>query len=518
MNISRTRSDTILSVCGEGFRAARNGRPYINLDNAATTPAAIEVWKAVQATIEIYGSVHRGSGLKSVISTELHERAKERIMRFVGAGSGDAMAVASNSTTGINRFANSYHFKPTDIVLISEMEHSSNDLPWRRHATVMRVASLKSGAMDLNDLENVLKKNGRNVRLVSVTAASNVNGFLTSIREVARIAHRRGAEIFVDAAQLAAHRQIRMRAGKKEEELDYVAFSGHKMYAPFGVGIVIGHKHAFDRCPPDVPGGGTIEMLTADDQIWSPSLPNRLSPGSPNLVGLVAVAAAAELIESIGFNRIRQHEARLVHAGLEALRAVPEVELHGQSMFSEGDDRLPVFPFTVCGIPFGKVAAILGHEYGIAVRQGHLCQYEFMRRELGVTQKEQRRIEADLRRGDRSSRYGMVRASCGLCTSEADLAALGEALHAIVRGKVALKYEQDRSTGEYMPTKKSPLAEGNLPAALRFLFDTNSQTRIERKHHEQNNSRAFGRNGAVHRRRVQAVSAARAQRNERRRA
>lgn len=514
MNISRTNSDTILSVCGEGFRAARNGRPYINLDNAATTPAAIEVWEAVRATIETYGSVHRGSGLKSVISTELHERAKERIMRFVGAGSGDALAVASNSTTAINRFANSYHFKPSDIVLISEMEHSSNDLPWRRHATVIRVASLPSGAMDLDDLKGVLKKHGRNVRLVAVTAASNVTGFLTPLHEVARLAHRHGAEVFVDAAQLAAHRPIRMRTGNKDDDLDYVAFSGHKMYAPFGVGVVMGHQHAFDRCPPDLPGGGTVEMLTADDQIWSPSLPNRLSPGSPNLVGLVAVAAAAELIETTGFDRIREHEARLVRAGLEALHAVREVELHGQSMFSEDDDRLPIFPFTVRGIPFGKVAAILGHEYGIAVRQGHLCQYEFMRRELNITPKEQRRIEADLRRGDKSTRYGMVRASCGLCTSEADLVALGEALRAIVRGKVALKYEQDRSTGEYRPTKNSSLAVGKLPAALRFLFDTNSQTHIERKHHEQNNSHAFDRNGTLHRRRVQTGPANHAGRNQ----
>lgn len=508
MNNSRTSSDAIFSVCGEDFRANRSGRPYVNLDNAATTPAAVEVWEAVRATIEVYGSVHRGSGLKSVISTELHERSKERIMRFVGAGPVDAMAVASNSTTAINRFANSYNFKPSDIVLISEMEHSSNDLPWRGHATVMRVASLPSGATDLDDLEAVLNKHGRNVRLVSVTAASNVTGFLTPLREVACIAHRHGAEVFVDAAQLAAHRRIRMRSGKKEEYLDYVAFSGHKMYAPFGVGVVIGHQHAFNRCPPDLPGGGTVEMLTADDQIWSPSLPNRLSPGSPNLVGLVAVAAAAELIEATGFDRIREHEARLVRTGLEALRAVPEVELHGQSMFSEADDRLPIFPFTVRGMPFGKVAAILGHEYGIAVRQGHLCQYEFMRRELGVTAKEQRRIEADLRQGDKSSRYGMVRASCGLCTSETDLVALGEALGAIVRGKVSLEYEQDRATGEYKPIKSGSFSDHKLPRALRFLFKPNLQNHIEREDNAPNNSRPSHRYHTRHLDRVQAASAA----------
>lgn len=468
MQASKREGICLLKTVGDSTIRNYRRRSYVNLDNAATTPAAADVWEAVNAAIHCYGSVHRGSGMKSVVSTALFEQAKLRIKRFVGADTDDVLAIACNSTIAINRFANNYEFEPHDIVLVSEMEHSSNDLPWRNHASVIRVASLPSGGMDLNDLEAALKKHGRNVRLVAVTGASNVNGFLTPLKEIARLSHRHGAEVFVDAAQLAAHRQIRMRTGT-DAEIDYVAFSGHKMYAPFGVGVVIGRKSAFLREPPDLPGGGTVEMLTADDQIWA-SLPARINPGSPNLVGLVAVAAAAELIESIGFDKIQAHERLLVRKGFEMFSAIPEVVVHGQSMFSADDDRLPIFPFTVRGIPFGKIAAILGHEYGIAVRQGHLCQYEFMRRELGVTQDAQSRIEEDIRNGDKTSRYGMVRASCGLCTSEDDLDALGEALRAIISGNVSLEYFQDRGSGEFRPKSGGNDVGDLIPLALSFLF------------------------------------------------
>jgi selenocysteine lyase/cysteine desulfurase len=439
------------------------------LDNAATTPAAVAVVQAVVAAAGIYGSVHRGSGLKSVLCTALYERTLARLRRFVGASEAEVVAVAANSTTAINRFAQSYGFEREDLVLISELEHSSNDLPWRKHATVRRIASLPNGAMDLEDLERTLRRHGRKVRLVAVAAASNVNGYLAPLPEIARLAHRYGAEVFVDAAQLAAHRPLHLRTARPELDLDYVAFSGHKMYAPFGVGVVIGHPHAFAQLPPDAPGGGTIEMLSLDSQIWAP-LPGRANPGSPNLLGLIATAAAADLLQSLGFDAIRAHEQRLVRQGLEVLGTIPEVVLHGQAMFAPAEDRLPIFPFTMRGIPFARLAAMLGHEYGIAVRQGHLCQYEFMRRELCILPHEQARIEADLRNGDKSSRFGMVRASCGACTSAADLAALGEALQAIGRGQVSLEYRLDRSTGEYVPVGQPPLDPQWAPPELQFLF------------------------------------------------
>jgi selenocysteine lyase/cysteine desulfurase len=188
------------------------------------------------------------------------------------------------------------------------------------------------------------------------------------------------------------------------------------------------------------------------------------------LLGLVALAAAAKMLRSIGFDNIQAHERRLVDRGLKVFGSIPEVILHGQSMFEKDDDRLPIFPFTVRGIPFAKIAAILGREHNIAVRQGHLCQYEFMRRELGISPKEQRHIEEDLKNDDKSSRFGMIRASCGACSSEDDLIVLGVALQTIIRGKVSLDYRLGRTTGEYEPVDAERLNMQWIPPALRFLF------------------------------------------------
>jgi selenocysteine lyase/cysteine desulfurase len=182
------------------------------------------------------------------------------------------------------------------------------------------------------------------------------------------------------------------------------------------------------------------------------------------------MAAAVNLLESVGFDAICAHEKRLVQKALETLAAIPEITVHGQAMFTVGDDRLPIFPFTVKGIPFAKVAAILGHEHGIAVRQGHLCQYEFMRRELGISAPEQKQIEQDLSRHDKSSRFGMLRASCGACTSEDDLIALGAALREIIDGNVSKNYRLDQATGEYRPTGEADLRVQSVPRDLHFLF------------------------------------------------
>lgn len=448
----------------------RDSWRYINLDNAATTPSAVPVLRAVQAVMEVYGSIHRGSGLKSVISTELYEKAFELIRSFVGATSDDAVVLASNTTTAINRLAHSYGFERGDVVLISEMEHSSNDLPWRQHATVVRFRSTRSGGLDLEDLEARLRQFGRKARLVALTGASNVTGYLSPSRDVARIAHRYGAEVFVDCAQLVAHRPICMRSPTGEEDLDYIAFSGHKMYAPFGMGVVIGRRHAFERIPPDLPGGGTVEMVTTDNQIWA-ALQSRLTPGTPNVVGLVAISAAMQMIAEIGFDTVLNHEKELVATGLRVLQSLPGVVLQGQGVFSPGDDRLPIFPFTVEGYSHGFLAAVLGCEYGIGVRQGHLCQYEFMRRELGITEATQAGVEEDLRHGDKSSMYGMVRASCGLCTATTDLECLGDALKRLLKQGPTLRYEQDKTTGLFSPLDSADGWKAHVPKELGFLVN-----------------------------------------------
>ena len=259
---------------------------------------------------------------------------------------------------------------------------------------------------------------------------------------------------------------ISMRANDEQEAFDYVAFSGHKMYAPFGTGLLIGKAWPFGRSILDLPGGGTVDMVTHDNVIWA-DLPQRAVPGTPNLFGLLTMAVSASVLSQIPESRIIAHEKALVRKAEELCAMNSRIKLEGQASFSPSTDRLPIFPFTLDGFHHGLIAAVLAHEYGIAVRSGHLCQYEFMRRELGISVEEQERQEELIRAKDKSSMYGMVRASCGLCNKVADLEELGKALETILERGLALDYEQDRATGLFVPRVPTRQYFEALPPRLR---------------------------------------------------
>ncbi|WP_197994416.1 aminotransferase class V-fold PLP-dependent enzyme [Gimesia maris] len=453
--------------------AGRFSQKYVNLDNAATTPAAQVALNAIAEFQAIYGSIHRGSGFKSLISSNIYDRTIEFIRCFIGAAAEDAILLAHNTTSAVNRLAHSLNFTEGDIVLTSASEHTSNDLPWRKYARVVHINMTDDGRLDLNDLEALLRKfdrlEGHRVRLVALTGASSVTGYLPPIKEAARLVHKHNAEVFVDCAQLVAHRPIKIRQDDPDEDWDYIAFSGHKVYSPFGVGVLIGRKHPFEHGTPDIPGGGTVDMVTPDEQVWS-SLPNRVSPGTPNVSGLIALAAALNELSQIGFDTIQKHETAIVNHTLKRFETIPEVKLYGQGAFSCSEDRLPIFAFNVNRIPHGLLAATLGHEHDIAVRHGHLCQFEFMRRQLGVTREEQNAVLEAVLEGDKSKMYGMVRASCGLCNTLSDIDRLGDAIETIIQDGPQLEYVQNRSTGHFQPLKSTHDPLNGVPESLHFLF------------------------------------------------
>jgi selenocysteine lyase/cysteine desulfurase len=470
---------TLIDTVGENVQIELlTGRQtsYVNLDNAATTPAAVEVVREVNALLEMYGSVQRGSGLKSVVSTAIYEGALHAIRAFAGADENDVVVVASNTTTAINRLAASFGFGPDDVVLISEIEHSSNELPWRSHANVEHIRCTSTGAFDLDELRSSLRRFGRRVRLVAMTAASNVSGYLPPIQESARIAHEYGAEIFVDCAQMVPHRRVQIRTSDAAADLDYIAFSGHKMYAPFGAGVVVGRKAPFlKKIPPDLTGGGTVDFVTPTSVVWA-NLPARLVPGTPNLIGIVALAAAARIVGGLLPERVRAHESALVEAALGNFASIHRVRLHAQDVFaSPTEERLPLFPFVVEGYDHGLVAAVLAHEYGIAVRSGHLCQYEFMKRALGVTIQEHKWQEAEQQKGNKASMYGMVRASSALCTSVRDIEALGDALREFVATGPTLHYSQNKNTGHFEPKGMLRSWVSLVPTCLRPYIESSTQ-------------------------------------------
>ncbi len=266
---------------------------YINLDNAASTPALKAVQKAVDDFLVYYSSVHRGTGFKSQLSTHAYERAREITLRFVGANPRVYTCIfGKNTTEAINKLARRFPFTPErNVVITSGMEHHSNDLPWRAVTHTVHVHLTPDGRLDEADFDRQLDIYRNRVALVAIAGASNVTGFINPIQRLAEKAHSAGAQICVDCAQLAPHRKVDMGSLEDPAHLDYVTISAHKLYAPYGTGALIGRRDTFEQGEPDMRGGGTVEIVTLDDVVWS-GPPEREEAGSPNTIGAIALAAA----------------------------------------------------------------------------------------------------------------------------------------------------------------------------------------------------------------------------------
>ncbi len=276
--------------------------PYVNLDNAASTPPLQDVMDELSRFMPFYSSVHRGTGFKSRLSTEVYERAHATIAEFVGADlSTNCVIFGKNTTEAINKLSYRIPLADDAVVITTMMEHHSNDLPWRGRTKVVHVSVTPEGRLDEDDFDRQLEKYSGRIALVAVAGASNVTGFIQPIHELARKAHEHGAMILVDAAQLAPHRQVDMKPDDDPEHLDFVAISAHKMYAPFGTGALVGPNEIFLSGPPEYRGGGTVDVVTADEVEWA-GTPDRDEAGSPNVVGALAMAVAARVLMEVGMD------------------------------------------------------------------------------------------------------------------------------------------------------------------------------------------------------------------------
>jgi cysteine desulfurase/selenocysteine lyase len=361
---------------------------YVNLDNAASTPPFRRVKQKVDEAMELYSSVHRGTGFKSQISTYLYDQARQVTADFVGADRNyHAVIFGKNTTEAINQLANRFPFQDGDLVLTSIMEHHSNDLPWRAKAGMLYADVLPDGSLDLEDFQHKLEKYQAQIRLVTITGASNVSGFLPPIYELAEMAHAYGKKILVDCAQLLPHRQIDMGPINSPRHLDFIALSGHKVYAPFGTGALIGPRAFFNRGDPDYRGGGTVDLVSLNEVQWSDT-PERDEAGSPNVIGAVALAASLSLLKEVGMEAVAAHEAELTRYALQRLSSLPGLELFGCKNPDRTADRVGVIPFQVEGVPHAKVAAILGYEGGVGVRNGCFCAHPYVLKLLGINGKE----------------------------------------------------------------------------------------------------------------------------------
>ncbi len=429
-----------------------NGRqqPYINLDNAASTPPLLSVQTAVNAFMPFYSSVHRGTGFKSQLSTHAYEAARQAVLRFVNADPGEHTCIfGKNTTEAINKLAHRFPFTAErDLVLTSGLEHHSNDLPWRASARTLHVGLTGDGRLDEADFDRLLAHYAGQVALVAISGASNVTGYLPAIHRLARKAHAAGAQILVDCAQLAPHRRVDMRRLDDPEHLDFIAISAHKMYAPFGTGALIGRRDVFAQGDPDMQGGGTVEIVTLEDVVWA-GPPDRDEAGSPNTVGAVALAAAIAQLESIGMEAVAAHEAELTTYALQRLQAIPGIQIYGDRDPQQAAQRLGVIPLQVAGISHFKAAAILGNEFGIGVRSGCFCAHPYILHLLGFSPQESRQVRQRMLAGDKSEMPGLIRASFGLYNTLEEVEALAQALERITHGEYEGQYQQDVASGEY---------------------------------------------------------------------
>ncbi|MCA0145080.1 aminotransferase class V-fold PLP-dependent enzyme [Blastococcus sp. LR1] len=396
-------------------------RRYVDLDAAATTSASEGVVRAVQEFLPWYSSVHRGAGAKSQVTSARYEEARESLVRFVGADPSTHVALfPRNTTEGLNQIAFRLGLTRDDVVVTTAVEHHANLLPWQRHAQVRIVDVDRSGTYDVDAVIAALDERPT-PRVLAVSGASNVTGWMPDLAGIAAAARERGVLVVVDGAQLVPHRRVDMAA----LGIDVLVWSGHKMFAPFGAGGLVVDRRLLARGEPFLVGGGAVKAVSHTDVIWADT-PDRDDAGTPNVVGVVALAAAAEeLIAEEGRNRL--HEEMLVRALDAELATVPGLRRLGPTT----GDRLPVAAFVIDGMHHAEIADRLAQEYAIGVRSGCFCAHPYLSRLLGLSRSEVERFHEDAR-ANRSDRVpGAVRVSCSSATPRADVATLGEALRAL---------------------------------------------------------------------------------------
>ena len=426
-------------------------RRYVNLDNAATTPALAPVRDAVDRFLPFYSSVHRGTGWKSRVSTEVYEESRRIVGDFVGADrTRDTVIFGKNTTEMVNKLARRVDLGSDRVVLISDMEHHSNDLPWRRVAQVERVPVDAKGAMDPDEIRKRLRRAHGRVKLIAVSGASNVTGYLPDVHELAAIAHAYGARIVVDGAQLAPHRRIDMRPHDDEGHLDFVVLSAHKMYAPYGTGALIGPRDLFAEGDPDHVGGGVVDVVTPHVAYWA-APPDKDEPGTPNLLGAVALAKVCRLLEEVGWDALVAHERELTTYALTRLKKIDGVRLYGDDDETLSRDRVGVLPFNLKGVNHALAAAALGWEAGVGVRHGCFCAHPFIAHLLALDPEEQARMMDRVLQEDRREIPGLVRMSFGIYNTRADVDVACDAIERLLRVGPKADYRLDPASGEYAP-------------------------------------------------------------------
>lgn len=353
-----------------------NDKPLVYLDNAATTHKPVQVLEAVNAYHHLHnGNPHRGAHYLSVKATEDYENTREKVRKFINAESAKEIIFTKNATESLNLLAYSYgmnFINEGDEIVLCISEHHSNLVPWQKVAKA-KGAVLKF--MYLNSdfrltMEEVKAKITDKTKLVSLAFMSNVLGTIFPVREIAEYAHSKGAVVIVDGAQAVPHMKVDVRA----IDADFFVFSGHKMLAPMGIGVLYGKESLLKKMPPFLMGGDMIEYVEEQDTTFA-ELPFKFEAGTQNVEGAVGLSAAIDYLEDIGLDKIHEYELQLTGYALEKMRELPSVKIYGPM---DLENRGGVISFSIEGCHPHDVASIVD-TYGVAIRAGHHCAQPLMK-------------------------------------------------------------------------------------------------------------------------------------------
>lgn len=407
---------------------------YVNLDNAATTPPFRAVLDGVNKYLVSYGSVHRGAGTKSKISTDVYEQSREVIKNFVGAPADSYVIFTENTTGAMNAAAYFFSFL-NGKVAVSTVEHSSSWLPWIKAEGIKGLKGQIDLAgmdkinkniqalgrkqvvyydvnddfeFDIKDLEKILKKN--KIKVVVLTASSNITGYCPDIAGISKIVHTYGAYFVVDGCQYIQHHKIDM----KKMGVDFLAASGHKFYAPFGGGFLIGPKKFLDNFLPYQIGGGNLPYITEEGEFLRYKNQLAHDPGTPNAVGAVAMAIALKKIKATGLNSIENYEKKLTLRLFNALEENSNIQL-----LVNKKNLTTIVTFTIKGQDSNRIAEKLNSDYGIGVRAGSFCVYQVVRKLLKI--KDESSIISAVKAGKTEKIPALIRASISIYNTEEDI-------------------------------------------------------------------------------------------------
>ena len=442
----------------------RTNRIY--LDTTASSLMMGVAHRSSNEFLKHYSNTHSLLHFSAKVSTKTYAWIHNKILNFVSADPDEftCFFMGSGVTAGMNRMAKTLNrLRPEkDMVLVSIMEHHSNDLPHRKHGgkvihVPVSTQSEHMGSVNMDALENYLKRFEGRINYVSVTGLSNVTGIINPINEIAKLAHKYGAYIIVDAAQMAAHVPITMSGfDDKDLEIDVLLFSGHKTYAPGSPGVIIARKSFMSAIEPEEVGGGMVDRVFPDNYFVSKKFPDREEAGTPNILGAITLGASIHVLHSIGMELILEEDLSLTYYAINQMKKYKDIYIYGDTNLSECK-RTGTISFNILGMNHGLVASILNDYFNIAVRNECFCAHPYVEKMLHNTHNEEinsLECQDDHLKWRVEPWMGMVRASFGIYTTKSDIDKLINALIQITDNKeYYTKQYYTNHNGDYFHNK-----------------------------------------------------------------